>query len=101
MKINREKVQIFLTNCEYSPDVLGLYQTGQVTARTPAPNSACYMQELPNGGPFKIRVYCNQFPILHNRTSKVSTHKLKSRGNNRVTTLQLVHCAYISQTATF
>ena len=45
-------------------------------------NSACYMQELPNGGPFKIRVYCNQFPVCHNRTSKVSIHTLKSRGNN-------------------
>ena len=37
------------------------------------------MQELPNGGPFKIRVNCNQFSILHNRTSRVSTHKVKSR----------------------
>jgi len=37
MKMNREKVQKFLTNCEYSQDVLGLYQTGQVIARTPAP----------------------------------------------------------------
>ena len=68
----------FLTNCEYSPYILDLYQTGQVLA----PNSARYMQELPNGGPFKIMVYCNHFPVLHNRTSKVSTHKLKSRGNN-------------------
>lgn len=101
MKMNTEKVPIFLTNREYSPDVLGLYHTGQVLARTPAPNSACYMQELPTGGPFKIRVNCNQFPVLHYRTSKVSTHKVKSRGNNRVTMLQLAHCAYISLTAAF
>ena len=83
MKMNREKVQIILTNCEYSPDVLGLYQIGQVLARTPAPNSSCYMQELPNGDPLKLVSTVTSLLFFVTEHPKLAgTHKLKSRGNN-------------------
>jgi len=75
MKMNRDKFQIFSQILSIH-NILGLYQTGQVLAIAPVPNSACYMQELLNGGPFKIRFNCKQFPILHKRTFKISTHKL-------------------------
>lgn len=75
--MKRDKVHILLTIHKHSPDFLGLYETGQVPARAASPKLSRSNPRSANWQSLKLRVNCNEFPALQNRTSEVSTDKPK------------------------